>query len=56
MIVVVAHMLSQLLNTTFAMNFIVGTDNGLFTRGNVCTLPEAPGDRNVGYRLLDGSL
>jgi hypothetical protein len=41
MIVVVAHMLSQLLNATFAMNFIVGTDDGLFTRRNVCRSPEA---------------
>jgi hypothetical protein len=34
-------MLSQLLNATFAMNFTVGTDDGLFTRRNVRTLPEA---------------
>lgn len=40
MMVVVAHMLSQLLNATFAMKFIVSTD-GLFTRRNVCILPEA---------------
>ncbi len=35
MMVVVVHMLSQLLNVPLATNFVVSTDDGLFTRRNV---------------------
>jgi hypothetical protein len=35
MMVVVVHILCQLLNATLATNFVVGTDDGLFTRRDV---------------------
>jgi hypothetical protein len=34
-------MLSQLLNATLAINFVVDTDDGLFIRRDVCTLLSA---------------
>lgn len=37
MVVVIVHMLSQLLNSTLATNFVVGTDDGLSTE-DMCIL------------------